>query len=229
MNKEAFLAELRSRLSGLPEEDLAERISFYREMIEECVADGQTEEEAVAGIGSPEEIVRQVMAEFPLGRLVGEKVKSRNALKGWQVALLVLGSPLWVPLVIVALAMLFSFYIVLWALVISCWAVDLSLVAGAVASLVSAAVYLKAGNPAGVGFAVGAALTCAGLSILWFHACAWITGAAIRLGRKILLGMKISLSGKETDFVRESRQRERLQNRHPSQNDRREQPFTEED
>ena len=39
MNKEAFLAELRDRLSGLPADGLEERISFYREMIDDRMAD----------------------------------------------------------------------------------------------------------------------------------------------------------------------------------------------
>ena len=66
MDKALFLDELRRRLSGLPQSDLDERLLFYSEMIDDRMEDGLTEEEAVAGIGSVDEIVEQIMAEIPL-------------------------------------------------------------------------------------------------------------------------------------------------------------------
>ena len=50
MNKEEFLSELRTKLSGLPQEDIEERISFYSEMIDDRMEDGISEEEAVEGM-----------------------------------------------------------------------------------------------------------------------------------------------------------------------------------
>ena len=50
MNKTEFLNELKDGLSGLPREDVEERLSFYGEMIDDRVEEGMTEEEAVAGI-----------------------------------------------------------------------------------------------------------------------------------------------------------------------------------
>ena len=196
MNKEAFLAELRARLSGLPENETEERISFYREMIDDRMADGQTEEEAVAGIGSMDEIIEQITAEIPLSVIVRGKASQRKGMKGWEIALLILGAPLWIPLLIAAIAVLLSVYAALWAVVISLWAVDLSLAAAAVGSLVGMVPYLRAGNPAGVGVAGGAALICAGLAILMFHVCISLTRAVIRLMGRILLGIKTLFMGK---------------------------------
>ena len=34
MNKDQFLEELRKKLSGLPQEDIDERVAFYSEMID---------------------------------------------------------------------------------------------------------------------------------------------------------------------------------------------------
>ena len=55
MNKNAFLEELREKLSGLPEEDIEESVAFYREMIEDRMEDGVPEEEAVEGVGTVED------------------------------------------------------------------------------------------------------------------------------------------------------------------------------
>ena len=61
MDKAQFLEELKRRLSGLPQSELEERLLFYSEMIDDRVEDGLTEEEAVAGIGSVDALVEQIM------------------------------------------------------------------------------------------------------------------------------------------------------------------------
>ncbi len=197
MSKEEFLAELRSELSGLPEEDLEERITFYREMLDDRMDAGQTEEEAVAGIEPVDQIVSQIMSEIPLGKLVGEKVRQRRRLKGWEIALLILGAPLWLPLLIAALAVVLSLYVVPWAAVVSFWAAELGLAAAAVGCIIGAVPFLQAGNLPAAGTAAGAGLFCAGLAVLFFHACRGITGAVIRLGAGMLTAVKRLFVGED--------------------------------
>ena len=198
MNKEQFLEELRRKLAGLPQSDLDERLQFYGEMIDDRMEDGLSEAEAVAGIGSVDEVVAQIMEEIPLSKLVKEKVKRSRGLKVWEIVLLVLGSPVWLPLGIAAFAVGLSVYIALWAILIGFWAVDLSLAVGALGLLAGAVLYLTKGNLAGAGVMLGAAILCAGLAILWFAACLALTKGLLRLTKKMLLGMKRLFIGKET-------------------------------
>ena len=197
MNKEQFLDGLRRELSGLPQEDIEERIAFYEEMIVDRMDEGMSEKEAVSGIGSIEEITRQIMSEIPLTKLVKEKVRPKRSLKAWEIVLLVLGSPVWIPLAIAAVAVLLSVYAVLWAVVICVYAVDFSFAAGTLAGVVGVFAYLKAGNPVGALFSLGTGIVCAGLAILMFFVSVWITKAVIKLGGRILLGIKISFVGRE--------------------------------
>ena len=197
MNEEQFLDELRRELSGLPQEDIEERIAFYEEMIADRMDEGMSEKEAVSGIGSIEEITRQIMSEIPLTKLVKEKVRPKRSLKAWEIVLLVLGSPVWIPLAIAAVAVLLSVYAVLWAVVICVYAVDFSFAAGTLAGVVGVFAYLKAGNPVGALFSLGTGIVCAGLAILMFFVSVWITKAVIKLGGRILLGIKISFVGRE--------------------------------
>ena len=95
MNKEKFLDELRNRLSGLPQEDIEERIAFYEEMIDDRMEDGVSEEEAVSRIGSVENIARQIMSEIPLTKLVQEKVKPKRNLRAWEIVLLSVPAIFW--------------------------------------------------------------------------------------------------------------------------------------
>ena len=197
MNKEKFLDALRRRLSGLPQEDIDERIAFYEEMIDDRMDEGLSEEEAVSGIGSVEEIARQIMSEIPLQKLVKEKISPKRSLKAWEIILLVLGSPVWIPLIIAAIAVLLALYVVMWAVVICFYAVDVSFVAGTLACIVGILVYLGEGNPGGALLSLGAGIVCAGLAILMFFVCIGITKAVIKLTGWMLLRIKISFVGRE--------------------------------
>ena len=198
MNKEGFLTELRARLSGLPQSDIEERVAFYSEMIDDRMEEGVPEEEAVAGIGTIDELVEQIMSETPLTTLVKEKVKPKRELKVWEVVLLVLGAPVWIPLVLAAIIVILAVYVVIWAAVICIYAADLSMAVGAVAGVISAVGYLTfEGNPAGALFAFGGALLFAGGAILLFFASVWITRYILKLSKGILLGIKSSFIGKE--------------------------------
>ena len=197
MDKNAFLDELREKLSGLPEEDIEERVAFYREMIDDRIEDGVPEEEAVEGVGTVDSVVEQIMSEIPRSKLVREKVKPKRSLKAWEIVLLVLGSPVWIPLLVAAAAVVFAVYIVIWAVVICVYAVDLSLAAGALAGMAGIFIYLKAGNPAGAVFSAGAGLVCAGLAILLFFVCTAITKAVAKLTGRMLTKTKTSFVGKD--------------------------------
>ena len=124
LKDEKFLDELRNRLSGLPQEDIEERIAFYEEMIDDRMEDGVSEEEAVSRIGSVENIARQIMSEIPLTKLVQEKVKPKRNLRAWEIVLLVLGSPLWISLLISVLAIIFSVYVTIWSVVLVVYAFE---------------------------------------------------------------------------------------------------------
>ncbi len=196
MNKEDFLNELRKKLSGLPQDDLEERLSFYSEMIDDRVEDGKSQEEAVADIGTVDSVVEQIMADTPLALLVKERVRPKRDLKAWEVLLLILGSPVWVPLIMAFVIIVLSVYVVIWSVVICFYALDLSLLAGFIGCIVGIFMYIGAKNAAGVLFSIGAAFICAGLAILMFFACVWITKAVVRLTGKMLLGMKTRIVGK---------------------------------
>ena len=106
MDKAGFLEELRRRLSGLPREELEERLSFYGEMLDDRMEEGLTEAEAVAGLGSPEQVAEQILAEVPLTKILKETVRRRSG--AGKTVLLILGSPLWFPLLLAAFAVAFS-------------------------------------------------------------------------------------------------------------------------
>ena len=197
MSKQEFLDKLRRALSGLPREDIEERLTFYSEMIDDRMEEGLSEEQAVAEIGTVDEVVAQIMAEIPLSKLVKERVRPKRALRAWEIFLLVLGSPMWIPLLLASFAVILAVYVSVWSVIVSLWAVGAALVGSSLGSAVSAVFACFQGNGiAGVALLGGAAF-CAGASIFWFFGCKAVTKGLLLLTKKTALGIKSLLIGKE--------------------------------
>ena len=197
MKKQEFLAWLEQALSGLPGEELQERLAFYRESIEDRMEEGLTEEAAVEELGSVEEITAQILAETPFPALVRERLKPRGRMPGWEILLLVLGFPLWFPLLVTAFVLLLSVYIVLWSLLLCLWAVELSLVVSGLGALAGGLMLLFRGDASQALLLVGAGLLLAGLSIFLFFGCKAASRGAVVLTRKIALWIKSLFLRKE--------------------------------
>ena len=197
MDKQAFLACLREGLSGLPEDDVAERLQFYSEMIDDRLEEGATEEEAVAGLGPVDEIVAQIVSEIPLTKLVRERVKPKRRIQAWEIVLLVLGSPIWISLLIAVFAVVLSVYVVIWAAIVCVWAVELSLIVASFGCMAGGIILLCKGIvlPGVAALCAGAVL--AGLSILLFFGCLGAGSGAIWLTKKIALAIKALFVRKE--------------------------------
>ena len=81
MTKIEFSERLKQTLvgRGLPREEAAKSVEFYLEMIDDRVEDGMNEEEAVAALGSIEDIAEQILYDLPLGVLVKSKIKNKKS------------------------------------------------------------------------------------------------------------------------------------------------------
>lgn len=190
MCKQEFLAQLRKGLSGLPQRDIEERLSFYSEMIDDRMEEGLSEDEAVLAVGSVEEIVSQIIGDIPLAKLAKERVKGNRRLKSWEIVLLVLGSPLWLSLGIAAFAVIFSVYVSLWSVIIALWAVFVSFVGCFIGGLMAGTVVACTGNVLPGIAVLAAGLLCAGLSIFAFYGCSAVTRGFSLLTRKTAVWIK---------------------------------------
>ena len=197
MLKQEFLNALREGLNGLPEADIEERIAFYGEMIDDRIEEGRTEEAAVAEIGTVEEVVQQIVEETPLTRLVKEKIKPKRKMRAWEIVLLILGFPLWFPLLVAAGAVVLALYVTLWSLVIALWAIEVAFIVSAVALLCGTVVFFVSGHGLAGLFVLGAALIFAALSIFLFFGCVAASKGTVLLAKKIVIGIKNLFVGKE--------------------------------
>lgn len=196
MNKNEFLSELESGLAGLPREDVEERIAFYGEMIDDRIEEGESEEEAVAGIGAVSDVVSQIVSETPLNKIVKEKMAKRRAPKAWEIVLIVLGFPLWFPLLLAAAVVVFALYAVLWVLIAAFWAVDIALAVCAVAGvLIAVSDFVRGFGPQGAAV-LGIGLFAGGLAIFTAFGCIAASKGAVRLTKKVFTKIKRKIAGK---------------------------------
>lgn len=204
MTKDEFLGLLRKELSGLPEADVQKSLDYYSEMISDRMEDGIDEEAAVEAIGKPSEAAKSILSEISLPKLIKKKITPKRSLRVWEIVFLIIGSPLWLSILIVAAVIVLSVYIVMWSVVLVMYALTLSLATILLAGLVSI-VFSFLGSFGSFGSVIisdiaqlGIGLFCGGLSILMFFASNYLARIVVVLGKKILLGIKRCFIGKGT-------------------------------
>lgn len=190
MNKQEFLLNLRESLSGLPQDETEERLSFYSEMIDDRIEDGLSEEDAIIEIGSTEEIVSQIIADIPITKLVKERINRKRKIGAWEIVLLVLGAPIWISLLISLFAVILSLYVSLWSVIISLWAVFVSVIACAIGGIIAGIIFaVFSRNLTGIAM-IGAGIVCGGLAIFAFFGCRAASKGMLLLTKRIAIGIK---------------------------------------
>ena len=200
MSRDAFIGELRHRMAGLPQQTVERTVEYYSELIADSVEDGLTEEEAVARLGSLDEIVASVIKDTPLTQIVQTRVQERKkkGSSGWVIALLILGAPVWLPLLIAALAVAFALFVALWAVVIALWAVVAAVILTGFVALVAGVVELCRLHLAQGLVLLGGGLMCLGLCALLFLLMKLLTVGTVKLCRWLWVGIKSLFVGKKS-------------------------------
>ncbi len=197
MNKTEFLTLLRKHLEGLEATDVESSVEYYAEMIDDRIEEGLDEESAVASVGTPEEAAKEILKNIPIVKLVKNKVKTSKKPSATVIILLILGAPLWIPLLISAFFVILSVYVSLWAIVSSLWSVPVSLGATAFAALLSAP---ACGIIGGIWFCLtylGIGFILVSLSIFSGFGCVYATKGLAFLTKKAVLGLKYCFIKKE--------------------------------
>ncbi len=189
MTKQEFLNGLRARLYELPPKDVRETLEYYGEMIDDCVENGMSQENAVKKMGSLDEVAAQILAGSSVRQRVTRALTNQQAKKGkgWTVALICVGFPVWFPLLVSAVAVIISLLATLWSVVVSLWACFGAFVGTAAGTLLLSFAYLFSGFGLLSVLCIGAALVCTGLAILFFFGCLSATKGSAKLTKLVFL------------------------------------------
>ena len=197
MNKTQFLAALRDRLSIFPDNEIDGYIEYSEEFINDHVEDGYPEEKVIQTLGGIDGVMAVILEDVAITHLLKSKMKPKRKLKKWERMLWIFGFPVWLPLAITAVALVLTLYVVLWTLIICLWAVEIVFPAGFLYGLFATAVKLSQSDLLAAGIFFGGGLLCAGLTLLFFRLCILATKGMGKLSKKIWLGIKFLIIGKE--------------------------------
>lgn len=126
-----------------------------------------------------------------------------SKLRPWEIALIALSSPLWVPLLIAAASVALSLLVTLWAVVGSLWTIPLTLGVTAVAGICAVPVAVVSGHWFLVLAMPGAGCLLAGLCILSVFGCAFVTRGMAWLTRIGCHGLAQGVSSLASVFRKE--------------------------
>lgn len=195
MDKQKFIEKLFLKIKDLPENEIEERLNFYREMIDDRIEEGLSEEEAVAAIGDVEEIAARIIAEYNEPKSEEAKEKSVSSKRSpIMMVLLILGAPVWASLLVAAVAVVASVYAAAWAVVISLWAAAVASAGTSLGAIISGVKFLFEGKAMEAICMLGFALICAGIGILLFLLSKYTTEKLVLLTKKCVLDIKAKIA-----------------------------------
>lgn len=182
MNKQEYLAQLRAALACLPEGEIEESVAFYTEMIDDRVADGLTEEEATAQLDDPKAAARAIIADLPVVPRTVVRTKQRNRALYWT--LVILGSPLWLALLLAAGMLVLAGLLTIWCLILGLWLLAAGLLAGGPLGIGVCLWALAVGQPAYGVFELGSGLLCFGLGLFCLHGAVAASKTLMQVSRQ---------------------------------------------
>lgn len=196
MTKQEYLSAIRGKIRKMPADDIDKFMDYYSEMIDDRMEDGLSEEDAVADMDAPDDVVDQILADMPLTKLVKEKIKPSHRLKAWEIILLILGSPICAPLLLTAIVLIITMAVVILALLLSFYAIVLSMAVAGIGGLLGVIPFFITQNVPAALFMLGAAFAGIGLAILFIVAVKPVTIGIFKL-------YKASINGIKRMFVKE--------------------------
>ena len=182
MNKQEYLAQLRAALACLPEGEIEESVAFYTEMIDDRVADGLTEEEATAQLDDPKAAARAIIADLPVVPRAVVRTKQKNRALYWT--LVILGSPLWLTLLLAAGMLVLAGLLTIWCLILGLWLLAAGLLAGGPLGIGVCLWALAVGQPAYGVFELGSGLLCFGLGLFCLHGAVAASKTLMQVSRQ---------------------------------------------
>ena len=201
MSKKEFIDELRIKLSKLNNIDVEESLRFYEEMINDRMEDGLSEEEAISGIGSIDEIYAQISQDSQKSHLTFDKTKQKTKSKRKNKAIILASTAvIWAPILIALIAsaiavaisvvaVAFSLYAVLWSLVVTVWAIFVSSALSAPVGALIGLLNIFSGNVAFGFMLISCGMVLAGLAIFAFYGALYATKGSTILTKKSFSGI----------------------------------------
>ncbi len=201
MNKKEFLANLKFKIRKLPKSDIEESLDYYSEIIDDSMEDGLSEQEAIEKLGDIDKIASQILMDKNLSTTSTSPSSTSSRLsrplRAWEIVLLVIGSPLWLPLLLVLLTFVLLLYLVIWIFIITIYAIFISFCGSCITTIIQSIFLLFSSQFPQALLSFSSGLILLGLSILMFFASYKTTLFIIDLHKKLFNKIKMKATKKE--------------------------------
>lgn len=166
MDKAGYLKSLRSRLHRLPVHEIDAALIYYEEYFDE--AGEENEQQVIQQLGPPSQVAAQILADLAIKDLDATPTSTKKNMSAmWLIILAILSAPLSLPLLAVAIALIFSAGAVVFSFVIAIVATVGGVLFGGLVSLVSGFFILTDHWPTALLF-IGIGLAITGFGVLIF-------------------------------------------------------------
>jgi len=170
MTKTEYLKKLRRALRQVKAEERSKSLAYFGEVIDDRMEDGVSEQDAINELESVEAAAERIIAE---AKALGQ-IKPRRSL--WEIALIVLGFPLWFPLILTIAVVVLTVYGLVWVIIAVLFVTAAVLGVSGIAGLIGLFMLLGS-NTAAAFAAFGLGLACAGLGVAVFIPALYIAKA----------------------------------------------------
>lgn len=182
MTKADFLTDLSRRLGAFSAPERERFVTYYDEMLSDRMEDGMTEDEAIGSLEPIDVIAGRIIAENP-----PPARRQRTGAGKW--ALIVLGSPLWLPLIIAFAAVALALLIALWAALVAVCACCIVFPIAGIAMMLSGVLTLFTRPATGI-FSIGIGLVVSALGIWSLRLMRHLLTHGARITRGLFVWLK---------------------------------------
>ena len=161
MTKIEYLKKLKHALRRLKAEERKKSLAYFSEVIDDRMEDGIPEPDAVAELESIEAAAERIIAEAEA------QGQMRKSLSTWEIALIVVGFPLWFPVLLTVGIVVLTLYLLVWIIISALFLVSAALVVSGPAGVVGMFIFLDS-NVASAFAVLATGLAGTGLGIALF-------------------------------------------------------------
>ena len=168
MTKIEYLKMLKRALKPITLAEREKSLAYFSEVIDDRMEEGISEESAVAELESIDAAAERIIAE---ASAQGQLRPKRSV---WEIVLIVLGFPIWFPLLLTVAIVVFTMYAVGWILIGAVFITSIALVIGGTAAICG---MFFAGSIPSAFACLGTGLVSAGLGVALFVPALFIVRA----------------------------------------------------
>ena len=170
--KREYLNQLSSALKPMKRAERKRSIAYFSEVIDDRMEDGSTEEQVVSGMEPVADAASRILAEAQ------EHGTMKKQVSIWAIILIVLGFPVWFPLLAAVAILVITLYAVVWILIGTVFIISVSFaLCGIIGALALFGFAVATPFPAIATFGLG--LMLAGLGVALFMPAVYLAKAYI--------------------------------------------------